>query len=56
LNGEQPGIFDGSDDTLVVADPGGLPEADEEVEAQDVDDHDVDAEDGDGGDDSCGDP
>lgn len=43
-DGEQPGLFDGSDYTLVAADPGGPPEADDEVEAQDVDDHDVDAE------------
>ena len=43
-DGAQPGLLDGSDYTLVAADPGGPPEANDEVEAQDVDDHDVDAE------------
>ena len=41
---EQHALFDDSDYTLVAADPGGPPEADDEVEAQDVDDHDVDAD------------
>ena len=43
-DGEQPGFFDGRDDTLVAAASGGPPEADDEVVAQDVDDHDVAAD------------